>query len=115
MPKKLVNFLEILTVNSLFSSQIKDFFGRMDFLFVMKESGEKCSFHVAMPKPKDIKGNKAIIIVKAREEQETDEPGFPTGIDKEVVFMELAKPVLDNLYTVGQVSGKTVKQPKAND
>ena len=54
-----------------------------------------------MPKPKDIKGNKAIIIVKAREEQETDEPGFPTGIDKEVVFMELAKPVLDNLYSVG--------------
>ena len=101
MPKKLVNFLEILTVNSLFSSPIKDFFGRMDFLFVMKESGEKCSFHTQMPKPKDIKGNKAIIIVKAREEQETDEPGFPTGIDKEVVFMELAKPVLDNLYSVG--------------
>ena len=84
-----------------FSSPIKDFFGRSDFLFVMKESGEKCSFHTQMPKPKDIKGNKAIIIVKAREEQETDEPGFPTGIDKEVVFMELAKPVLDNLYSVG--------------
>ena len=90
-----------ITKALLYSSAVKDFQARSDFLFVMKESGEKASFHVSMPKPKDIKGNKGVIIVKAREEQETDEPGFPTGIDKEVVFMEIAKPVLDNLYSVG--------------
>ena len=85
----------------LYSSAVKDFSARSDFLFVMKESAEKASFHVAMPKPKEIKGNKGVIIVKAREEQDSDEGGFPTGIDKEGVFMEIAKPVLDNLYSVG--------------
>ena len=57
-----------------------------------------------MPAPSGIKGNKAIIIVKAREEGDSDEGGFPTGIDKEIVFMELNKPVLENLYNTSQVS-----------
>ena len=57
-----------------------------------------------MPAPSEIKGTKAIIIVKAREENDSDEGGFPTGIDKEIVFMELNKPVLENLYNISQVS-----------
>ena len=57
-----------------------------------------------MPAPHQIKAPKAIIIVKAREEQATDEGGFPTGIDKEVVFMEINKPVLENLHNTCSVS-----------
>ena len=60
--------------------------------------------HTSMPAPSGIKGNKAIIIVKARGESDSDEPGFPSGIDKEIVFMELNKPVLENLYNISQVS-----------
>ena len=57
-----------------------------------------------MPSAAQIKAPKAIIIVKAREEKETEEGGFPTGIDKEVVFMEINKPILENLYNICQVS-----------
>ena len=60
--------------------------------------------HTNMPAPSGIKGSKAIIIVKARGESDSDEPGFPSGIDKEIVFMELNKPVLENLYNISQVS-----------
>ena len=56
-----------------------------------------------MPAPHQIKAPKAIIIVKAREE-DSDQGGFPTGIDKEVVFMEINKPILENLYNICQVS-----------
>ena len=57
-----------------------------------------------MPGPAGLKGTKAVIIVKAREEPDSDEGGFPTGIENEIVIMELNKPVLDNLYNVSQVS-----------
>ena len=56
-----------------------------------------------MPGPSGIKGSKAVIIVKAREETDSDQAGFE-NIDKEIVFMELSKPVLENLYNVSQVS-----------
>ena len=57
-----------------------------------------------MPGPAELKGTKAVIIVKAREETDSDEGGFPTGIANEVVFMEINKPVLENLYNISQVS-----------
>ena len=57
-----------------------------------------------MPAPSGIKGSKAVIVVKAREDNDSDEGGFPTGIEKEIVFMELNKPVLENLYNISQVS-----------
>ena len=59
-----------------------------------------------MPSPQQIKAPKAIIIVKAREENIVIEQGdpFPTGIEKEVVFMEINKPILENLYNTCQVS-----------
>ena len=79
---------------------MKDFFGRANFLCVIKDTAEKITFHTQMPGPANIKGTKAVIIVKAREESDSDEAGFPTGIDKEIVFMELSKPVLENLYNV---------------
>lgn len=44
---------------------------------------------------------KALLVIKAR--PETKESGFPNGIASEVVFMEINKPILDNLYTTCQV------------
>ena len=70
---------------------------------MVKDSDKQITFHTSMPAPSGIKGTKAIIIVKAREENDSDEAGFPTGIDKEIVFMELNKPVLENLYNISQV------------
>ena len=83
-----------------YSSAIKDFFGHAAFLCVVKEAAEKAKFYTSMPGPADIKGTKAVIIVKAREENDSDEGGFPTGIANEVVFMEINKPVLENLYNI---------------
>jgi len=57
-----------------------------------------------VPDPEQIK-KKCLICVKAR--AETDEPGFETGIANEVVFMEINKPVLNNLYSSCQVCTNT--------
>lgn len=54
------------------------------------------------PPPMAKIAKKCLLIIKAR--QDTREPGFPTGVHNEVVFMEMAKPVLDNLYNVCSVS-----------
>ena len=45
---------------------------------------------------------KALLVIKAR--VDTREAGFPTGVQNEVVFMEMNKPILDNLYNVCSVS-----------
>jgi hypothetical protein len=81
-------------------SPIKDFFGHASFLCVVKETDQKAKFYTSMPAASEIKGTKAVIIVKAREEPDSDEGGFPTGIANEVVFMEINKPVLENLYNI---------------
>ena len=57
-----------------------------------------------MPGPKEIGVNKGLIVVKAREESDSDEGGFPTGVEREIVFMELTKNVLENLFSVSSVS-----------
>ena len=88
--------------NSLFSnltfislrSSIIDFEGPANFLFVMSTGSESISFSTAMPAPSSIK-KKCIVCVKARDS--TDEPGF-TCIADEIIFMEICRPVLDNLY-----------------
>jgi len=42
---------------------------------------------------------KALLIVKARADPKEDFPG-PAGIAKEIVFMEVNRPILENLYNV---------------
>jgi len=56
---------------------------------------------VEPPNQANIK-RKALIVIKAR--QETKEAGFPGGIENEIVFMEINKPILDNLYNLCYVS-----------
>jgi hypothetical protein len=84
-----------------FRSAFNDFIGRAQFLFVNPTSAEGISFTQEAPKQEAIK-RKALIIIKAR--AETKEPGFPGGIQKEVVFMEINRPVLENLYNTCFVS-----------
>jgi dynein heavy chain len=38
---------------------------------------------------------KSLLIIKT---VKNDQGGFPTGIDKEIVFMEITKPIIQNLY-----------------
>jgi dynein heavy chain len=76
-------------------SAFASFAGRDQFLFVNPTGGEAIKFMLDPPAPSDIK-RKALLIIKAR--PETKEPGFPGGIEKEVVFMELNRPILENLY-----------------
>ena len=46
---------------------------------------------------------KALIVIKCR--ADTREPGFPTGIQNETMFMEINRPILDNLHNICSVSG----------
>jgi hypothetical protein len=61
---------------------------------------ENLSYSIEAPNlEKEGKGKKFLIIVKTNATRTADSP-FPDGIQKDVVFMELNKPVLDNLYAV---------------
>ena len=74
-------------------------------MFVNAVSSENLIVTVEPPAQSAIK-KKAIIVIKAR--PETKDVGFPTGIANEVVFMELNRPVLENLYQTCQVSNSTI-------
>lgn len=64
------------------------------------------TFAVDPPAPSKLT-RKALLCIKAR--PDTKEPGFPTGVQNEVVFMEMNKPerdkpIIDNLFNSCQVS-----------
>jgi hypothetical protein len=80
-------------------SALSDFNGRANFLFVNQTGGEMLQFTVEPPAQALIK-RKALLVIKAR--PETKEPLFPTGIANEVVFMEMTKPILENLFNTCQ-------------
>ena len=79
----------------------------LDFLFVTAASSDMITVAPAPPDPKNIK-KKALLVIKARKEQgeEDFDPSdpFPTGIENEVVFMEITGKILGNLYASCQVS-----------
>jgi hypothetical protein len=85
----------------MFRSALSDFSGRANYLFVMQPSGESLNFSIEPPALANIK-KKFLLVIKAR--PETKEPGFPTGIANEVVFMEMNKPILESLHNTCQVS-----------
>jgi len=68
---------------------------------VLNPSGENLSLSIEPPALANIK-KKFLLVIKAR--PETKEAGFPSGIEKEVVFMEMNKPILENLHNTCQVS-----------
>lgn len=70
-------------------------------MFVNQTNAESITFTVEPPPQANIK-RKALLVIKAR--PDTKEPGFPTGVANEVVFMEMTKPILDNLFNTCQVS-----------
>jgi hypothetical protein len=74
---------------------LNDFQGRANFLFVNIINAEYIQLTVEPPPQATIK-KKALLVIKAR--PDTKEPGFPTGVANEVVFMEMTKPILDNLF-----------------
>lgn len=86
----------------MFRAAVKDFSDRANFLFVNKTGAENIVITVEPPPLANIKF-KALLVIKARPEQK-GEPGFPTGVANEIVFMELTKPILDNLFNTCQVS-----------
>jgi dynein heavy chain len=69
------------------------------FLFIMQTGSDSLSVSNTPPLPSAIK-KKSLIVVKAREElADPEESGdFPTGIANEIVFMEINRPIMENLY-----------------
>jgi hypothetical protein len=82
--------------------------GRSNYLFVIQPSGESISFTVEPPAQATIK-KKCLLVIKAR--PETKDPGFPTGIANEIVFMEMTKPILENLFNTCSVSVPLLLSP----
>ena len=74
----------------------------------MQTGSDNLNMTSAPPDPKAIK-KKALLLIKARQERDEDDDDpnnfFPTGIENEVVFMELTGKTLSNLYASCQVSG----------
>ena len=60
-----------------------------------------------MPAPQSIK-KKCLVCLKARDS--TDEPGFEC-IEKEIIYMEVNRPVLENLYQTCNVSASERRPP----
>jgi dynein heavy chain len=81
-------------------SVMKDFEASLDFMFVTQSSADMMTMANMPPDPKTIK-RKALLVIKARKERDDDDDGefFPTGIEKEVIFMEITGKLLSNLYT----------------
>lgn len=85
---------------------MKDFEASLEFLWITPASTEMITMSSMPPDPKTIK-RKALLCIKARQElEELGEDGefFPTGIEKEVIFMEITGKLLTNLYSSCQVS-----------
>jgi len=84
---------------------MKDFEASADFLFVTMPSGDMITYTTAPPDPKSIK-RKGLLLIKARQESNDEDGGdfFPTGIEKEVIFMEVTGKLLSNLYNSCHVS-----------
>ena len=94
-----------------FRSPIIDFCGPAAFLFVLPTGADAMTFMTTMPTPTSIK-RKCLVIVKARET--TEEPGFEC-IAKEIIFLEINRPVLDNLYQLCHVSNIAIYEAQPAD
>lgn len=88
-------------------SAMKDFELGHDFLWITMTSSDMITFATSPPDPKTIK-RKALVLIKARKENEDEDPDpnnmFPSGIENEVIFMEITGKTLSNLYSSCQVS-----------
>lgn len=84
---------------------MQDFRAGSEFLFVMQMSSESITMSASPPDPAKVK-KKALLLVKARQESDEDpDPNnfFPSGIENEIIFMELTGKTLSNLYASCQV------------
>jgi hypothetical protein len=95
--ESITKILEHEDNKSAFDSFIKT----RPFLFAKAQGAEMLVLSTDPPNmDKEAKGKKSILIVKccakAQDDQMRDIP-FPNGISKDIVFMELNKPILENL------------------
>jgi hypothetical protein len=71
------------------------------FMLVKSVGGENITMSCDPPNmEKEGKGKKSILIVKTVAVNDPKGSPFPNGIAKDVVFMELNKPILDNLLAI---------------
>ena len=80
---------------------LKSFFDkeRQDmFLFAIPTGGESLQFQSEPPAPEKIK-KKVLLILRARSKKDVGEINAD-NIDKEVIFMEINRQILENLYLV---------------
>ena len=86
---------------------MKDFETGLEFLFITMASSDMVTMASMPPDPRMVK-RKALLVIKARQESDLDDEDvgnfFPTGIENEVVFMEITGKTLGNLYSSCQVS-----------
>jgi len=82
-------------------SAFDSFFKTRPFLFAKSQGAEMLMLSTDPPNmEKEGKGKKSILVVKCAPKGVDDqmrEVPFPNGIAKDIVFMELNKPILENL------------------
>ncbi len=91
---------------------MRDFEASAEFLFIQPNGSDSVSLSTESPQPKTMTKKKYILCLKARQElEEVDGDNFfPTGIENEVVFLEITNKTLSMLYSQCQVSDITFSQ-----
>lgn len=80
-----------------YRNPVNEFLSRTGYLFVLRNGAEGLFFRSEIPKHDDLK-NKVLVIIKVIEKKQIED------INKEIVFLELGRPLLDMLYNVCSVS-----------
>lgn len=93
---------------------MRDFEAGSEFLFIQPNGSDSVSLSTSLPEPKAMTKKKYILALKARQELEDVDPDnfFPTGIENEVVFLEITNKTLSMLYSQCQVSDITFSQER---
>jgi hypothetical protein len=93
--------VEKILANDENKAAFDSFFKTRPFLFAKQQGAENLLLSTDPPNmEKEGKGKKSILVVKcaAKPNDESMKPvAFPNGIAKDIVFMELNKPILENL------------------
>ena len=90
---------------TLYRSAFKEFLGMGNYMFAIKVSSDAITFSTEVPTSAQIKSQKVVLILKARNSNDNTAPTIDdSNISREVVMMELNKGILQNLFLVCNVS-----------
>ena len=99
----------------IFRAAIKDFIGRMNFLFCWASGAD--SIALSGDFNKIGMQRKVLVLIKPNPESTMEKP-FPNGHEVDIIFMEITKPILENMHNITNVSKQLISlkiHPRSQD